>query len=86
MRARRLPVVDRVVRDGESVVLVGREVIRLSALATHLLDRCGEWTDLDDLTSALLTEFGDAPEGVDPHAATEAAVTTLAEQGLLERA
>lgn len=86
MRARRLPVVDRVVRDGESVVLVGREVIRLSALATHLLERCADWTDLDDLTSALLAEFGSTPEGVDAHAATEAAVTTLAEQGLLERA
>jgi hypothetical protein len=78
--------VDRVVREGESVVLVGREVIRLSALATHLLDRCADWTDLDDLTSALLTEFGSTPEGVDPRAATEAAVTTLALQGLLERA
>jgi hypothetical protein len=78
--------VDRVVREGESVVLVGREVIRLSALATHLLDRCADWTDLDDLTSAVLTEFGDTPEGVDPRAATEAAVTTLALQGLLERA
>ena len=85
MKVRRLPVVDRVVREGESVVLLGREVIRLSALATHLLDRCADWTDLDDLTAALLAEFGDTPPGVDPLAATEAAVSTLAEQGLVER-
>jgi hypothetical protein len=68
------------------VVLVGREVVRLSALATHLLDRCTDWTELDDLTAALLDEFGPTPEGVDPHTATEAAVAALAEQGLLERA
>lgn len=84
MKVRRLPVVDRVVRDGESVVLVGRQVTRLSALATHLLDRCTDWTELDDLTAALLAEFGTTPQGVDPRAATEAAVTTLAEQGLVE--
>jgi hypothetical protein len=86
VKVRRLPVVDRVVRDGESVVLVGREVIRLSALATHLLDRCADWTDLDDLTAALLAEFGNTPPGVEPRAATEAAVTTLAEQGLVDLA
>ena len=73
------------VRDGESVVLVDREVIRLSALATHLLDSLPGWTEIDDLTATLLAAFGDPPEGVDPRAATEAAVSTLAGQRLVER-
>lgn len=84
MRARRLPVLDRVDRDGESVVLVGREVVRLSPLAVRLLDECSEWTDQASLTAALLQAFGEPPAGVDPQAATVEALTTLCAQGLVE--
>lgn len=84
MRARCLPAADRVDRDGESVLLVGREVVRLSALATTLLDSCPDWTPVSELVDVLLTAFGPTPEGVDPVAATGSALRTLAAQGLVE--
>jgi hypothetical protein len=84
VRARYLPAADRVDRGGEAVLLVGREVVRLSALATTLLDACPEWTPVSELVEVLLAAFGPTPEGVDPAAATEAALRTLANQGLVE--
>ena len=84
MRARYLPAADRVDRDGEAVLLVDREVVRISALATALLDACVDWTPVSELAETLLTEFGPTPEGVDPLAATEAALVTLRDQGLVE--
>ena len=86
MRARRLPVADRVDRDGESVVLVGREVVRLSALATTLLDACVDWTEEELLVPVLLDRFGPPPEGGDPAALVEDALATLARHGLVDRA
>jgi hypothetical protein len=71
-------------RDGEAVVLVGRDVVRLSALATTMLDACAEWTPLSELVEVLLSAFGPAPEGVDAVVTTEAALRTLAGQGLVE--
>jgi hypothetical protein len=84
VRARYLPAADRVDRDGEAVLLVGREVVRISALATTLLDSCPDWTPVSDLVDVLLAAFGPTPEGVDPVAATEAALLTLRDQGLVE--
>ncbi len=84
MNARYLPAVDRVDRDGEAVVLVGRDVVRLSALATTLLDSCVDWTPVPELVEVLLAAFGSTPEGVDPAAATDGALRTLATQGLVE--
>ena len=49
MRARGLPILDQVIDDGESVVLVGNSVVRLSALATALL---AEMPELDRLPRA----------------------------------
>ncbi|MEO6412545.1 MAG: hypothetical protein ABIO48_08145 [Pedococcus sp.] len=66
------------------MLLVGREVVRLSALATTLLDSCPDWTPVSELVDVLVTAFGPTPEGVDPGAATEAALRTLASQGLVE--
>ncbi|NYG07550.1 hypothetical protein BJ986_002037 [Phycicoccus badiiscoriae] len=84
MRARYLPAADRVDRDGEAVVLVGREVVRLSALATTLVDSCVEWTGAAELVDVLLAVFGPTPEGVDAVVATDVALRTLATQGLVE--
>ena len=84
MRARYLPAADRVDRDGEAVLLVGREVVRLSELATTLLDSCPDWTPESELVGVLLATFGPTPEGVDPVAVTEAALLTLRDQGLVE--
>lgn len=84
-RARALAVDDQVVRDGESVVLVGDRVILLSALATALLEACPDWTDLVALTDHLLARFG-PPEDGDPVAATRAAAQELYGQGLVDLA
>lgn len=84
MRARRLPVLDRVDRQGEAVVLVGRDVVRLSPLAVELVDHCAEWTDTSELARAVVARFGPPPEGVDPTAATVDALTALQDQGLVE--
>jgi hypothetical protein len=84
MRARRVPVQDEVVRDGESVVLLDRQVIRLSAIGTTLLELTGEWRDLDELTVDLTDRFGHPPEGHSATAMAEAALQALAEQGLVE--
>ena len=85
MRVRRLPLTDRVDRDGESVVLVGHTVVRLSPVATVLLDRCEAWTDLDVLTDQVVAALGPAPQGVDPRRAVGSAAEALVAQGLLER-
>ncbi|GAB3433736.1 hypothetical protein GCM10027517_00990 [Phycicoccus ginsengisoli] len=85
MRARRLPVADRVDRDGESVVLVGREVVRLSALATTLLDSCSEWTEEERLVTVLVDRFGAPPEGGDAAVLVSEALATLTRHGLVER-
>lgn len=85
MRARRLPVADRVDRDGESVVLVGREVVRLSALATALLDECWGWAEEERLVAVLVERFGAPPGGGDPAALVAEALATLGEHRLVER-
>jgi hypothetical protein len=77
-------VADRVDRDGEAVLLVDRTVVRVSALATLLVDSCPDWTPVPELVEVLLGEFGPTPQGVDPVAATEAALRTLQDQGLVE--
>lgn len=84
MRARRLPVQDRIDRDGEAVVLVDRQVVRLSPLAVVLMDCCSDWTDVGDLTQAALDRFGPPPVEVDPRVATLEALTALRDQGVLE--
>lgn len=84
MRVRARPVADRVDRDGEAVVLLGRGVVRLSALGTTLLDACAEWTTSDELTEVLVRAFGSPPAGQDPAEGTRAALRSLASQGLVE--
>lgn len=84
MRARALPVLDRVDRQGQAVVLVDRDVVRLSPLAVELVDRCAEWTEESDLTLAMVARFGPPPEGVDPTVATVAALRALHDRGLVD--
>jgi hypothetical protein len=85
VRVRRLPVTDRVDRAGESVVLVGHEVVRLSALATLLVDRCEGWTDVGVLAEHLVAEVGPPPDGEDARQLAESAIVALVAHGLLER-
>ena len=84
MRARRVEVQDEVVRDGESVVLLGRQVIRLSALGTTLLELCGDWRETEELAAGLVERFGEPPEGADARFMTEASLHALHDQGLVD--
>lgn len=86
MRARRVDVQDEVIRDGESVVLLGRQVIRLSALGTTLLEMCGDWRDAKELAHGLTERHGEPPADFDATAMTEAALQALHEQGLVDLA
>ena len=86
MRARRVEVQDEVVRDGESVVLLGRQVIRLSWIGTTLLELCDDWRDSAELARGLTDRYGEPPDGSDPTPMTEAALQALHEQGLVELA
>jgi hypothetical protein len=86
VKARRLPVADRVERDGESVVLVDRQVVRLSELATALLELCAEWATPHELAGGLLDRVGEPPAGVDPVVAVESALRALHDEGLVELA
>ena len=83
MRARALPSLDRVDREGGAVVLVGRQVVRLSALATAVLDACPEWCAVENLAGALVTQFGEPPSD-DARSVTEAVLMELRDQGLVE--
>jgi hypothetical protein len=81
--ARRRPVDDRLDRDGAAVVLVGDRAVRLSAVATVVVDACPEWTDADDLASLLVSRFG-PPPGADAARATRAVLAELARVGLVD--
>jgi hypothetical protein len=85
VKVRRLGVDDRVDRDGEAVVLVGDHVVRLSALATALLDAATDWVDEEELAAVLVAGFGDPPDGAGAGELTRRAVDDLAAQGLVER-
>ena len=83
MRARALPVLDRLDREGGAVVLLGRQVVRLSPLAAALLDACDDWRGVEELAGQLVAQFGDPPSG-DARSMTAAALTELRDQGLVE--
>jgi len=82
---RRLPVDDRVDRDGEAVVLVGECVVRLSPLATVLLDAAADWCPEDVLVAALVAELGEPPDGASAAELTRRALDDLEARGLVER-
>lgn len=81
-----MEVQDEVIRDGESVVLLGRQVIRLSVLGTTLLELCHDWRNAEELAHVLTERHGEPPAGFDAAAMTVAALRALHEQGLVELA
>ena len=84
MRARRVPVVDEYVEDGEAAVFVGGRVVVLSPLATHLLGLIAEdWIDLAPLSEGLVEAFGVPPAG-SAIAATAEALRALQAEGVVE--
>lgn len=80
---RRLPVVDEVVVDGETVVMVGEQVMLLAPIAAALLALVDPlvWTSVDDLGARLSKEFGPPPAD----GSVFALVRQLTEAGLLEQ-
>ena len=85
MKARRVPVVDEYVEDGEAAVFVGGRVVVLSPLATHLLGLVDddEWTDLRTLSRGLEAAFGVPPTGSAAEATAEA-LQALEAEGVVE--
>ena len=84
MRVRRLPVIDEYVEDGRRALHLGSTVIALSELGSAVLEEIGPaWTDLDDVTDALVARFG-APPDRDAASVTREAVEDLRAQGVLE--
>jgi hypothetical protein len=84
LRARRLPLRDEYVEDGEAAVLVDGRVLVLSPLATHLVGVVAdEWTDLAPLSQALVAAFGAPPSGTAADATAEA-LRVLHAEGIVE--
>lgn len=81
-RVRAVPVLDEVVRGEEAVVLVGGQVLRVSALAHSVRELATDWTDLADLAGRLAERHG-APDG-DPVVLLRAVVADLEAAGLVE--
>lgn len=63
MRARRAALHDVFRRGDESVVMAGANVVRLSALATYVVDQLPDWRTADELVPALVDHFGAPAEG-----------------------
>jgi hypothetical protein len=84
VKARRVPVVDEYVEDGEAAVFVDGRVVVLSPLATHLLGLVADdWTDLTTVSQGLEAAFGVPPTGSAAEATTEA-LQALEAEGVLE--
>lgn len=82
---RRGDVADQVVEDGESVVLVGRDVVRLSTLATVVVGLVDDATPVEDVRAGVEAALGAPPTGVDGTAVVDAAIDELVRQGVLRR-
>lgn len=82
-RVRALPVADALDRAGESVVLQGGLVSRLSAPATLIRASSTDWTTVEDLADILVDTFGEPPDGASLQV-TRAWVDELADAGLVE--
>ncbi len=85
MRVRRLPCLDEYVDGDESAVMVGDQVIVLSALATALLALIGEGeTETAALAQQLTERYGPPPDDLDRQKVTEAVLGDLERNGLVQ--
>lgn len=82
MKVRRLEILDSVTRDGETAVMVNTHVVVLSELASAAFALIDGSVDVDDVTRALVEQFG-APPGVDAREATLMLLRDLGGQGLV---
>jgi hypothetical protein len=75
MRARRAALHDVFRKGDASVVMAGTNVVRISPLATYLLEQMSDWRTSDELAAALLDQFGSPADG----SAADFVVAMLAE-------
>lgn len=73
---------DFYVADGEGIVLVNAQAVRLSVLGTLVMQVCAEPKTREEITAALVEAFG-VPEGVDSREATSVMVDQLLGAGLV---
>ncbi len=76
MTIRALPVVDRLERDGRTLLLLENQVVELSPLALAAYDAVSGPVGLAALTATLVATFGAPPEG-DPSLAVRGVVDEL---------
>jgi len=82
MRVQRVAAADRLVRDGETALLVDGMAVRLSELSASIYDLTEEMVEVERLASELEARFG-APEGLSAREATDHAVQDLLRHGVL---
>lgn len=71
-------IIDLLVLDGESLVLTGRQCLRLTEVPTELLVYIDEPRSLEQVKAHLDDQFGPAPQG-----RTEEIVADLTSHGLI---
>lgn len=81
---RATPAVDRLDRDGRTLLLYERSVVELNPLGAAAFDAAADGIALDDLTTRLVEAFGSPPESPAADLVT-ALVTVLVERGVLSR-
>ena len=85
MRVRRRPVLDEYVDGDESAVMVGDQVVVLSALATTLLALIGdEETETAFLAQQLIKRYGPPSDDLDGLKSTQEALNDLETNGLVQ--
>jgi len=83
MRVSRGSITDAVTRDGETVVMVGDQVMLLSPLASAALARIDGDTDVAVVGAALVEMFGAPPDG-DPISMTLSVLQDLSAAGVVK--
>ncbi len=84
MKVRRGAIADQVVLDGESVVLVGHTLLRLSPLPTAILEHTNTWVETADLVGSVTAALSSPPDNIDPVVVIERVIAELLDEGVLE--
>ena len=77
-------IVDWLTRDGETVVLARRSIVRLSDIAAKIFDLTEQPVEIETLARQLEAEFGTPDRGSALQATTDA-VTELVRHGVVRR-
>lgn len=83
MRVRLVPPRDKIIRDGDALLLYPDELIRLSGLGSAITEIANEAISISALSAELVERFG-KPEDGGVKRATQAVIDELVERGVLE--